>query len=198
MDRSIFRNNYLILAILMASVMFYAYFYSQSVTEFTVIIDSMKQGAGSMMTGTEENTIDSFLDIMTSMYFQVPLQFVNTLLIIYILSIFILIFNKTENKVRKISQERNSFKDIVTCFYKSIYVVAANFIVLGLFMMMTNVSLKTMEGVTPGLYWLLIGVLQAYVFGKEFYKRNTFTYSPVVVLSIYLTLGFTVQMFLNF
>ncbi|MED4067552.1 hypothetical protein [Priestia megaterium] len=194
-NKNIFLNNYMVLFLLLSSIFFYTYFYSHAVNEVSLVIDGIKEGMH--ISDGQLGILDSFYNIITSMYFQIPLKFLHSLMFVYGLSVCILVFNKFENKKRNLQQKDNSYSYIVSCFYKSIYVIILNYILQGTFLNVTGQSIQVFNAYVAYVYWLFFSILQFYVFSKEFYKVNVFSYTPIIISTFFIIIGSVIKIFLS-
>lgn len=186
-------NNFVIIMLLVTSIIYYAYFYKKSITEFSVIFEEIRVSIQGVVTSQEINALDSLKNIASSMYFQIPLEFINSMLIVYILSVLIYITNRLETKFRKVDAQEKGYAHIVSCLYLSIYALILDYVIQGTIMMLTGSSMKTLTGFTPIIYGIVIWLLQGYLFLNFFYKRNKITFSPIIILTLFIICSVILQ-----
>lgn len=192
MGQTIFLNRKFIIFLLLMFITIYAFFYEKSYTLISSLYGELEDVFNSNFNEAELTKIYDFFQTINSMYFQIPVQFINTLFNLYVTSFILYIGLRLQRKYKKSSLEGLSYSNIVTIYYISLYAVMLNFAVQVFIMIATGNTVEILSNSFYLPYWGLFTLLQAGIVIYGVFKKYGVLLFPIVLYSLIMLvqLGF--------
>src|SRR4051812_8231649 len=86
MGKTIFLNRIFIILLLLVFITIYAFFYERSYTFISSLYGELEDVFNTNFNEAELSKVYDFFQTINSMYFQIPVQFINTLFNLYVTS----------------------------------------------------------------------------------------------------------------
>ena len=184
MGKTIFLNRMFIILLLLVFITIYAFFYERSYTFISSLYGELEDVFNTNFNEAELSKVYDFFQTINSMYFQIPVQFINTLFNLYVTSFILYIGLKWQRKFKKDSLEEFSYSDIVTIYYISLYAVMLNFAVQVIIMIATGNTVEILSNSLYLPYWGLFTLLQVGIIIYGIFKKYGVLMLPIVLYSL--------------
>ncbi|MDH6595944.1 hypothetical protein M2353_000645 [Bacillus aerius] len=176
-----------ILLFLFSSILTYSLIYQHVDTGINSIVDDILKAAGSDMNSLESEGLKKIELILTSVYFQLPMQLITSLINLYAIGILYYIFNKIVN-IFKGKKAELTYSGIVDILYFGLYIQVVDLLVQSIIMISSNTSLDFYQNSWSSLYWLYFILIQTSLILTLFKKKYNILYSPAIFFIILISI----------
>lgn len=176
-----------ILLFLFSSILTYSLIYQHVDTGINSIVDDILKAAGSDMNSLESEGLKKIELILTSVYFQLPMQLITSLINLYAIGILYYIFNKIVN-IFKGKKVELTYSGIVDILYFGLYIQVVDLLVQSIIMISSNTSLDFYQNSWSSLYWLYFILIQTSLILTLFKKKYNILYSPAIFFIILISI----------
>lgn len=176
-----------ILLFLFSSILTYSLIYQHVDTGINSIVDDILKAAGSDMNSLESEGLKKIELILTSVYFQLPMQLITSLINLYAIGILYYIFNKIVN-IFKVKKVELTYSGIVDILYFGLYIQVVDLLVQSIIMISSNTSLDFYQNSWSSLYWLYFILIQTSLILTLFKKKYNILYSPAIFFIILISI----------
>ncbi|WP_462413178.1 hypothetical protein [Neobacillus sp. Marseille-QA0830] len=184
MAKNVLSNRLFIVVLLLMFIFLYAFFYERSTTGIFFIYRDLEQTLQSSFSEAELNKIQQFFQMLNSMYFQIPVQFINTLFNLYVTSFILYVGLRVQKRWKKKSLSNLSYSDIITVYYTSLYAVMLNFAIQVVIMISTHNTVDILDNRYYLPYWGLFTLLQVGIIIYGLFKKYRVLLFPVILYSL--------------
>lgn len=159
---------------LFSSILTYSLIYQHVDTGINSVVNDILKASGADMNSLESEGLRKIELILTSVYFQLPMQFITSLINLYAIGILYYIFNKIVN-IFKVKKVEVTYSGIVDILYLGLYIQVIDLLVQSIIMLSSNTSLDFYQNSWSSLYWLYFTLIQTSLI-LTFLKRNIIFY----------------------
>lgn len=176
-----------ILLFLFSSILTYSLIYQHVDTGINSIVDDILKASGADMNSLESEGLRKIELILTSVYFQLPMQLITSLINLYAIGILYYIFNKIVN-VFKVKKVELTYSGIVDILYFGLYIQVVDLLVQSIIMISSNTSLDFYQNSWSSLYWLYFILIQTSLILTLFKKKYNILYSPTIFFIVLISI----------
>ncbi len=176
-----------ILLFLFSSILTYSLIYQHVDTGINSIVDDILKASGADMNSLESEGLRKIELILTSVYFQLPMQLITSLINLYAIGILYYIFNKIIN-IFKVKKVEVTYSGIVDILYLGLYIQVIDLLVQSIIMLSSNTSLDFYQNSWSSLYWLYFTLIQTSLILTFFKKKYNILYSPAIFFVVLISI----------
>ncbi|KLV22160.1 hypothetical protein ABW03_11425 [Bacillus altitudinis] len=176
-----------ILLFLFSSILTYSLIYQHVDTGINSVVNDILKASGADMNSLESEGLRKIELILTSVYFQLPMQFITSLINLYAIGILYYIFNKIVN-IFKVKKVEVTYSGIVDILYLGLYIQVIDLLVQSIIMLSSNTSLDFYQNSWSSLYWLYFTLIQTSLILTFFKKKYNILYSPAIFFVVLISI----------
>ncbi|MFE0304288.1 hypothetical protein [Bacillus altitudinis] len=176
-----------ILLFLFSSILTYSLIYQHVDTGINSVVNDILKASGADMNSLESEGLRKIELILTSVYFQLPMQFITSLINLYAIGILYYIFNKIVN-IFKVEKVEVTYSGIVDILYLGLYIQVIDLLVQSIIMLSSNTSLDFYQNSWSSLYWLYFTLIQTSLILTFFKKKYNILYSPAIFFVVLISI----------
>lgn len=176
---NIFNQKKYIVLCLFISILLYSLIYQNVDTGIKSAFNDIIKASGTDINSLEFEGIKKIESILSSVYFQLPMQLVTSLINLYAIGVLYFIFNKVIN-IFKTKKTELTYSGIVNILYVGLYIQVVDLVVQSIIMITSKTSLDYYQNSWSSIYWLYFILIQTTVVIMLFKKYYNVLFSPVI------------------
>jgi len=176
---NIFNQKKYIVLCLFISILLYSLIYQNVDTGIKSAFNDIIKASGTDINSLEFEGIKKIESILSSVYFQLPMQLITSLINLYAIGVLYFIFNKVIN-IFKTKKTELTYSGIVNILYVGLYIQVVDLVVQSIIMITSKTSLDYYQNSWSSIYWLYFILIQTTVVIMLFKKYYNVLFSPVI------------------
>ncbi|MEH7643744.1 hypothetical protein V7198_18900, partial [Bacillus pumilus] len=149
---NIFNQKKYIVLCLFISILLYSLIYQNVDTGIKSAFNDIIKASGTDINSLEFEGIKKIESILSSVYFQLPMQLITSLINLYAIGVLYFIFNKVIN-IFKTKKTELTYSGIVNILYVGLYIQVVDLVVQSIIMITSKTSLDYYQNSWSSIYW---------------------------------------------